>query len=265
MAQQSGYVMAGAEAEAESIRLGALEANRDPGTTRRLDMIGVGPGWRCLEIGAGRGSIARWLSARVAPDGRVVAADLDCRFLTGMPENVEVRTLDIRNDDVEPDAFDLVHCRALLMHLPDPALALGRMVAALRPGGVLLVEEGDYGLLSYGGHPDAAWCTDLFHRRLAALASARIMNGYLGRHLPRLLIDAGLELVGGEVDTAIVRAGDTGYEFHRLTAQSAAPRLIAAGLMTEDDAARVAALLAHPSTVLTAPSVVAAWGRRPAR
>jgi SAM-dependent methyltransferase len=66
--------------------------------------------------------------------------------LTEVPENVEVRKLDIREQDVETERYDLVHCRALLMHLPDPAAVLARMVGALRPGGLLLAEEGDLGL-----------------------------------------------------------------------------------------------------------------------
>jgi 2-polyprenyl-3-methyl-5-hydroxy-6-metoxy-1,4-benzoquinol methylase len=247
---------------AESVRLAALEADRDPGTIRRLDMLDVRPGLRCLEVGAGRGSIARWLSARVGPDGRVVAADIDCRFLTALPDNVEVRTLDIRHEGVEPDTYDVVHCRALLMHLPDPAAALGRMVAALRPGGVLLAEEGDYGLVSYAGHPDARWCTDLFRRQLEAITSAGIMNGFLGRTLPALLLDAGLELIGGDVHTSIARPGDSAFEFHRLTVEGSAPTLIAAGLMTESDLERVLGVLGSPSVVVTSATTVAVSGRR---
>jgi chemotaxis methyl-accepting protein methylase len=75
----------------------------------------------------------------------VVAADIDCRFLSGLPRNVDIRTLDIRHDELEPEGYDLIHCRALLIHLPDPVGVLRRMVAGLRPGGVLLAEESDHG------------------------------------------------------------------------------------------------------------------------
>jgi 2-polyprenyl-3-methyl-5-hydroxy-6-metoxy-1,4-benzoquinol methylase len=149
------YVMAGTEAATESERLALLEAARDPGTVRRLDGIGVHSGWTCLEIGAGRGSIARWLSERVGPAASVVAADIDTRFLTEMPDNVEVRTVDIREDEFEPGRYDLVHCRAFLMHMPDADDTIARLAAALKPGGLLLAEEGDYGLYHFGGHPDA--------------------------------------------------------------------------------------------------------------
>jgi SAM-dependent methyltransferase len=66
------------------------------------------------------------------------------RFLGNLGEpNVDVRRCDITRDDVEPGCYDLVHSRLLLMHLGDPAGALRRMAAALRPGGWLVAEEPD--------------------------------------------------------------------------------------------------------------------------
>src|SRR5580704_8518168 len=101
--------MGGLEAEPESRRLALLESTRDPTTVRRLEALGA--------------------------KGSVVAVDIDPRFLKALPENVEVRELDIRERGVETGAYDLVHCRALLMHLPSPAVALARMADALVPGG----------------------------------------------------------------------------------------------------------------------------------
>jgi len=263
MAGAREYLLAETEADTESVRLGLVERIYDETTFRRLDALGIAAGARCLEVGAGRGSVARWLSAGVGADGHVVATDLDCRFLTGLAANVEVRTLDIRDAELEPASYDLVHCRALLMHLTDPAAALRTMVAALRPGGLLLVEEADYGLLTYGGHPDAAWATATAHRLFAALASAKRMNAYLGRALPGLLADAGLEFAGAEVDSGVARFGEPSFELQRLTVAGAGPSLVAAGLLTDDDRARSREVLDCPTTVLTTASLVAAWGRRP--
>jgi SAM-dependent methyltransferase len=263
MGSEHGYVLADSEAAAESRRLAALEVDSDPDTVRRLDRLAVGAGWRCLEVGAGRGSIARWLGERVGPDGRVVAADIDCRFLIDLPGNVEVRTLDICKDSPEAGAYDLVHCRALLMHVPDPGAVLSRMVASLRRGGVLLAEDGDFGLLTYGGHPDGPACTEATHRVLDALRSSGRMNAFLGRNLPTLLLNAGLDLMGGEVKTVIARPGTPPYELWRLSMHDMAPMLTAAGLMSEADAARTREVLADPRTVLTSLTMVSAWGRRP--
>ena len=143
----------------ERERLALLTQFADPITARRLTDLGVGPGWRCLDVGAGSGTVARWLAGRVGAEGRVVATDMSPRFLGGhgLP-NLEVRRHNILEDDLEAAHYDLVHCRALLMHLPDPIGALRRLVDAVRPGGWLLVEEADGS--SFGaadaGHAHAA-------------------------------------------------------------------------------------------------------------
>lgn len=199
----------------------------------------------------------------MTPTGTVVAADIDPRFLTDMPDNVEVRTLDIRTDVVESGAYDLVHCRALLMHLRDPAEALARLVAALRPGGVLLAEEGDFGLYHYSGHADADALTSANRRAMHALADAEIMDAYFGRGLPGMLVASGLELLDSEVETHVGGPGDPHYEFARASALDAFPRLIAAGVIEGTDTlAQLEGFFGHPGTLVTAASLVAAWGRR---
>jgi SAM-dependent methyltransferase len=258
----SEYVMAEIDATAESDRLGLLESARDPGTIRRLDELGVAAGWRCLEVGAGRGSIARWLAERVTPAGSVVAVDIDPRFLTDMPANVEVRTLDIREDEVEAGHYDLVHCRALLMHMPDPAETLARLAAALRPGGLLLAEEGDYGLYHYGGHPDAQALTEGAHRALDAITQAGVFNARFGRGLPAMLSASGLELRGAEVETRVTKPGEPHYEFVRASAMESLPALVAAGVMDDANVERLESYFGRPGTVITGPSVVAAWGEK---
>jgi SAM-dependent methyltransferase len=259
---ERNYIFTEAAAGAENVRLGLIEQRADGPTTRRLKDLGVTSGWRCLEIGAGRGSIARWLGDQVGPGGYVVAADIDCQHLRGLPGNVAVRELDIRTDTPEPGCYDLVHCRTLLIHLPDPLAALQRMAVALRPGGVLLAEEADYGLYAYGGHRDAAWLTDKTHQLFAAITSAQMMNPYLGRHLPGMLSTVGLRLEGGEVDSTLVRHGEPGYEFERLTAEAAVPAMIATGTFTEDEIRAARAIWSSPATVITSASLIAAWARR---
>jgi chemotaxis methyl-accepting protein methylase len=88
------------------------------------------------------------------------------RFLEDLDlSNVEVRQLDIRTTDLE-DEYDLVHCRTLLIHLPDAERAGWRMVAALRTGGWLLAEEPDLTarVAVTRDHPDAE-TFDAFVRR----------------------------------------------------------------------------------------------------
>ncbi len=126
-------------------RFAALASLFDPVTIRHLEGLGVTEGWRCLDVGAGGGSIAGWLAERVGATGRVVATDLDVRWLTQQlrVRNVEVRPHDIIKDTLPERTFDLVHERLVLIHLPERVTALDHMVAALRPGGWLLAEDFD--------------------------------------------------------------------------------------------------------------------------
>ena len=89
----------------------------------------------CLEAGAGGGSITEWLCKRVGDQGRVLATDIDTRFVGELSyPNLDVQRHDITTDDVPESEFDLVHARLLLEHLPGHALALSKLVAALKPG-----------------------------------------------------------------------------------------------------------------------------------
>jgi ubiquinone/menaquinone biosynthesis C-methylase UbiE len=134
VAPRGTYVFDNAGAQAGA-RFSALGALFDPGTIRHLTELGVAEGWHCLEVGAGGGSIATWLCDRVGAAGHVVATDIDPRFLdaVGSP-NLELRRHDIASDPLPEAAFDLVHARLVLVHLPERDAALRRIVRALKPG-----------------------------------------------------------------------------------------------------------------------------------
>src|SRR5262245_9861567 len=129
----------------EKERLESMTEFFEPGTHRLMTALGVGPGSRVLEVGGGSGNTTSWLCRAVGPQGRVVATDLDPRFLRqlGYP-NLDVRKHDIVEDPLEQSAYDLAHCRLLLEWLPARAQALRNMIAAVKPGGWVLCEEYDF-------------------------------------------------------------------------------------------------------------------------
>ena len=186
-AQRSGYFWSDHQAADELARLKLIEQFNDPSTFRQLDGIGVAEGWRCLEVGAGGGSVVRWLSQRVGPAGAVVAIDLDVRFLGDISaQNVEVQRGDITQDPLEPSSYDLVHARNVLMHLRDPLAVLRRMTAALRPGGWLMIEDVDNGTVEAAdpAHPFAAGFDLCAQARIKFLLAAGVMDLRYGRTLP---------------------------------------------------------------------------------
>src|SRR5258706_16233732 len=91
-------------------RLRSLERTYDPASTRRLEALGVGPGWRCLEVGAGGGSITRWLCSTVGVKGRVLAVDRDTSLVGQIRAgNLDVARLDVTTTVLPRESFDLVH------------------------------------------------------------------------------------------------------------------------------------------------------------
>ena len=125
----------------ERRRLTLQEQSLDPMTFDHLERIGVQPGWRCLEVGAGAGSVVSWLAGRVGASGKVVALDIDTKLIDHLDGPVvEVRTQDLMTADLS-EGFDLVHCRLVLGHLPEKDKALHRLHAAVLPGGWMCAEE----------------------------------------------------------------------------------------------------------------------------
>ena len=114
----SPYLMSNAHPETAS-RFDGLERTLDPISTGLLERVGVHAGARCLEIGTGGGSIARWLADRVGPGGQVVAVDLDTRWFRhdGSPQ-LEVREVDLVGGPIPDGPWDLIHERLVLQHIP---------------------------------------------------------------------------------------------------------------------------------------------------
>ena len=103
----------------ERDRLGALEALFDGSSKRLLAALDLREGMRCLEVGCGAGGIARWLADQVGGIGHVLATDLDTRFVDGEGRaNLDVLTHDVVTDGLADGAFDLIHARAVLEHIP---------------------------------------------------------------------------------------------------------------------------------------------------
>jgi SAM-dependent methyltransferase len=235
----------------ERRRLALIEQCYDPMTIARLTALGVAPGWRCLDIGAGGGSVSRWLRDRVGADGRVVAMDLDTRFVDDSP-GIEAHRADLLNDEIEQDAFDLVHCRLLLHHLRGRQLeAVQRMASALRPGGVLLASECYLGAMR--ASPTHAFA-ELWRGLYAAMPNADYDWAVA---LAATLQGAGLTAVEAHGEVDMVRGATPVAEFWRLTIEAVRERV-------PDDVDVDAGLkvLADPATF--EPSFVwySAWGRR---
>jgi SAM-dependent methyltransferase len=247
----------------ERRRLAGLEGALDPGTREHLIRVGAGPGTRCLEIGAGGGSVAFWLADRVAPGGTVVATDLETDFLES--EAARYPTLEVLRHDITteelPTGFDVIHARWLVEWLPDKRRALRRMASALRPGGVLLIEDPDFVTIYEAG--DSA-IRNVYLEAMRHLESTCAVETEYGRRALADLGAVGLTDVQAEGRCPIVRGGSPlAADFLALTIEKLREPVLARGTVTPGEFERALAALRDPTITVVAPMTVAAWGRRP--
>ncbi len=248
-------------------RLRVLEALLDDGTFQLLERVGVRPGWRCLEVGAGGGSVAAWLCDRTVPDGSVLATDLDTTLLQELQHpNLEVRLHDVLTDELPEGEFDLVHARLVLAWLASPVEGLRRMVMALKPGGCLLVEEMDFRSVAPDPGLDAVTrrlFTRVHDAHLAVLAEQHAFDPFCGRGLYRALSTAGVARVDSEGRLSIWRANQPGGELLRLTLVQLRDQLIAHRGVTAAEVDAMIDLCDDPGLVFMSQATIAAWGHRP--
>lgn len=247
-------------------RFAALAELFDPWTFRHLDDLGLGDGWRCWEVGAGGVCVLRGLAERVGPGGRVLATDIDVSWSELAAGGcVEVRRHDVVRDAPPAEAFDLVHARLVLVHLEDRATALRNMIAALRPGGVLVIEDADPALQPLACPDERGPAEELANRlriRMRSLLAERGADLAYGRTLPRLLREAGLAQVRAEAYFPIAASACAVLE--AASVRHVRSQLLDAGLATADEIETHLENLASGELDLMLAPMITAWGRKAA-
>jgi SAM-dependent methyltransferase len=247
-------------------RLELKQRIQDPATISCLERIGVGPGWRCLEVGAGAGSIAAWLSRRVGPGGMVVAIDLDARFVRELAlENLVVREQDAVTSDLGKDDFDLVHARDVLTHIPERDAVLEKMAAAVRPGGWILIEEQDVSTdAADPAAPEAArqLYSDVMGAIYELLRDRGLDPTYGARVLGRLR-GLGFESLAAEGRCQTYSGGSECGSPHVPAFDRLREPLIADNRVTAAGFVAFLSLIGDPSFSWREGLTVSTWGRRP--
>jgi len=229
---------------------------------RLIDRIGVGPGWRAIDIGCGPLGILDTLAERVGPSGTVVGVDRERRYLDLVElAGVELVEADATATGLPAGSFDIVHERLVLNNVARPADVVAEMARLARPGGYVALQDVDW--ISWTCEPDhPAW-----RRLLAAAADAWTGDVFLGRRLPALLRGAGLVDVEVSAHARVWRPGDP---YHDLLLRFAAiyrERIVDRGMLSErqldECVAELTAHLANPETITLYATLFQAWGRTP--
>lgn len=213
--------------------MNCLEWLFDRPTFEMLDPIDAQPGQRCLDLGAGGGSIARWLADRVSPGGQVVAVDIDTTHLAD-GRGVQVHRHDINDGLTGPLAgpYDLIHARLTLVHLPRREEVLTELVDALAPGGWLVlgeVSDRPTSVLSAPKPDDQEIWRRIQHLSHHVVSPAAGIDFGWAHRVPDRMVEAGLLNIDGIERSHIAGGGSPGAMMHANLNRQAHEPLLAAG------------------------------------
>ena len=227
------YIFADTQLELELTRLQALETVCDPLSHRLLRATGMTTGWHCLEVGAGAGSIMRWMSDIVGRAGKVTAIDLDTRFIKDVRlDNVEVIEADVDRVDLAPESFDLIHVRNVLIHQKDRHF-LSKILQLLKPQGWLVIEEPDFSALKFtAGTQAQQQAVTKVNRAICQMFTNRGKDYALGAKLPSLLQQLNLQRIAVENDAPISPGGSDIAVLMKLSVRQLTEKYVATNKVT---------------------------------
>ena len=268
-AGKTSYIIRGGSAGRERLRV--LAGVHRLSTLNLLRRAGIRPGMICLDVGCGGGDVSVELARLVAPNGRVIAIDLDevkidiarAEAAAQHISNVDFQVAKIEDCQLREE-FDVVHARFVLTHLRNPSEALTKIRTALKPGGVIVVADTNFqGLFSQPESPAVHRYVKLYTETL----KRRDGDADIGLRLPELLSQAGFENIHLSVVQHAGLSGDTKL-IVPITLENIADAVIAEGVASRADVERILAELydfaRDPNTLLSGPRIIETWARRPA-
>ena len=184
------------------------------------------PGMRVLDFGCGPGTITVGLARAVEP-GEVHGIDMEASQIdlaraaaeAGGHANATFHVGDVTNLPFEDNFFDVAHCHAVLMHVPDTNAALAEVKRVLKPGGIIASREmvGDACFMEpFYGEMESAWETFI------KLLQGNGGHPQMGRELRGIFHEAGFtnpqatasyDFFGTTEDVVFFRAFVSGWFF----------------------------------------------------
>jgi SAM-dependent methyltransferase len=235
---------------------------------------GIGPGMRVLDLGSGPGDVAFQVAEMVGPDGSVVGIEQDSPQITVAMQRRDAfgcRNVDFRQGDartfLDEQPFDAVVCRLLLLHLPDAADVLAHHLRNLRPGGVFIAVDLD--TAGMRALPEVELYSRVIKWVVAGLEYAH-SDAFIGRRFPLLFEQAGFRDVGtlGLQDYWPPRSPHAAAHMAGI-ACALKHAIVKSGVATEEELGldtleqRLGEAIASANAVVSLPTVVGGWGRRP--
>jgi trans-aconitate 2-methyltransferase len=250
-------------------RLSVMARILGPTTEQLIARVGPLAGQKAVDAACGGGDVTFALAHHVGPNGHVTGLDLDEEKLGANRDaaqqqgltHVSFEVADVSKPWPVADV-DLVYARFILTHLAEPQALLRQALAALKPGGIILVEDID--IPGYFWHPDCPALTRYIELYMA-LSRRRGGDPLIGRRLPLLLEQVGFDKVEATVVQPFSRKGGP-KEVSVLTLDATSEGLLAEKLVTPEELAQIkqdlTAFVQRPDTIVSMPRIFQAWGRK---
>jgi SAM-dependent methyltransferase len=250
-------------------RLRVLAGTRRADTLELLRLAGLRPGMRCADLGCGSGDVTFEMAALAGPTGSAIGIDMDqvklelAREVAGERglANVSFETGDV-NQWQGAGEYDFVYCRFLLQHLARPVDLLRRMWEAVRPGGVLAVEDADLEGLFCDPDNDGF---SFYRRSYPEVLSHNGGDPGCARRLARYFREIGVSDPAMRMLQGIRTDGDAKL-IPLLTLEAIADSIVSAGVASANEVAwavkDLAAFTADPRTTVADPRIFQVWARR---
>jgi ubiquinone/menaquinone biosynthesis C-methylase UbiE len=208
---KSTYVLGHTDVEVQRLLLQGQLYNDY--TEHALQLAGLRPGMRVLDVGCGPGDVSFIAARLVGPTGSVLGVDAAPEMIELARARASEQGLSaVHFKQAEIDAItldepvDAVIGRLILIHLPDPAAALRQLRAFVRPGGAIAFSEND--ITGARSIPDMP----LFRQVTTGIARAFEAMGLsprFGTTLHKVFTDAGLGAPHLTLSTPIGTAAET--------------------------------------------------------
>lgn len=209
-------------------------------TRECLDGLGLRPGARVLELGAGPGLVTVDLARRVGPGGRVVALDASPTWLAQLEHEVrsaglsqvEPRLASLQDVEFEPGSFDAVHGRWFWSFVPEPELQLARVARWVAPGGVLAIQDYHHEGIALAPRSRGF---EAVVRGLRAMYAHHGGDAFVAARVPRMARHAGLQVVWMRPLARCARPGEELWGWAEDFFPRYAAKLLAGGWISADE------------------------------
>lgn len=262
------YVLATGSAAVH--RLWLLHSIYSPAGKRILLQAGLRQGMKIADFGCGVGATTRMFSEITGASGHVTGIDVHAAQLeearqacaTNGLENASFVHADACDTKLPAESFDLVYCRFLLLHLTNPNDCVREMYRVLKPGGVLVLEDGD--LATAESVPPSAM--NAFAELFTKLGPIRGVNYSISRDLFHMMQAAGIPQPEVEIHQPAITRGDARF-FLKWSVEEAGPAMVNAGVLTQAELDRtlkdMQAAVEDLNVVILPPKMSIVWGRKP--